>query len=237
MFPRFEMQENWADLAAWAGIDSSAATIASIASAASLKGHSAGSKFHPVIRLSPATGDREIVWMREGLIPSYACDERGAEKRSEAHAEALTCDSCFRSAFLRRRCIIPASVLNERRHLGTDIEQPCSFALESGKLFAIAGVWETWTNDQGHAIESFAVVTTLVTPVLRTLFDRMPVVLTDAAAQDRWLHTSKEHDQPPVDLMRPLSSAQLRDWKMIPGPVDMQLDAVPHPDHAHASVS
>jgi putative SOS response-associated peptidase YedK len=223
MFPRFEMHEDWAHLSAWAGVDSTRATIASIESTASLKGHGGRSKFHPVLRNSPATGRREIVWMREGLIPSYACDDRGAEQRSEAHAEAMTCDSCFRSAFLRRRCLIPATVLNEQRHLGTDIEQPCSFALESGKLFAIAGVWETWTNDQGHAIESFAMVTTLVTPVLRTLFDRMPVVLTDPAEQERWLHTSKEHDQPPVELMRPLSSSQLREWKMMPGPVDMQL--------------
>ena len=230
MFPRFEMHEDWADLTAWAGVDSTIATIASIAATASLKDHGARSKLHPVVRISPKTGHREIVWMREGLIPSYACDERGAEQRSEAHAEAMTCDSCFRSAFLRRRCLIPADVLHERRHLGTDIEQPCSFALESGGLFAIAGVWETWTNDQGHAIESFAMVTVLVTPVLRTLFDRMPVVLTDPADQDRWLRTSKDHDQPPVDLMRPLSSAQLRDWKMMPGPVDMQLGTSAHAD-------
>ncbi|SEB43627.1 SOS response-associated peptidase family protein [Terriglobus roseus] len=235
MSPRFEMHEDWAHLTAWAGVVSSLATVTSIKSMASFKSSSARSRFHPVIRISPRTGHREIVWMREGLIPSYACDDRGAEHRSEAHAEAMTCDSCFRSAFLRRRCLIPASVLNEQRHLGTDIEQQCSFALESGELFAIAGVWETWTNDQGHAIQSFAVVTTLVTPVLRTLFDRMPVILTDSTDQERWLRASKEHEQPPVDLMHPLTSAQLRHWKMVPGPVDMQLDMSPHATNIHSS--
>ena len=63
----------------------------------------------------------------------------------------------------------------------------------------------------------------------------MPVVLTNPADQDRWLRTSKDHDQPPVDLMRPLSSAQLRDWKMMPGPVDMQLGASAHAPDAQAS--
>jgi putative SOS response-associated peptidase YedK len=236
MFPRFEMHEDWAHLTAWAGVDSTVATVASIESIASVKGQGARSKFHPVVRLSPVTARREIVWMREGLIPSYACDERGAEQRSEAHAEAMTCDSCFRSAFRRRRCLIPASVLHERRHLSAEIEQPCSFELESGELFAIAGVWETWTNDQGHAIESFAMVTALVTPVLRTLFDRMPVLLTEPADQERWLRTSKDEEQPPVDLMRPLSSSQLRAWKMMPGPVDLHLGMTAHAQHAQPSV-
>ena len=218
MTPRFELHEEWTCLTRWAGVAPSSAIIADF------KGQQAGSKFHPVLRLSPRTGHREFVRMREGLIPSYACDDRGAEQRSEAHAEAMTCDSCFRSAFLRRRCLIPASVLNERRHLATGIEQPCSFALESGSLFAIAGVWETWTNDQGHAVESFAMVTALVTPVLRTLFDRMPVVLTRPEEQERWLHTSKDHEHPPIDLMRPLSISDLRDWTMTPGSIDMHLE-------------
>jgi putative SOS response-associated peptidase YedK len=175
--------------------------------------------------------------MREGLIPSYACDERGAEQRSEAHADSMTCNSCFRSAFRRRRCIIPASVMNERRHLGTEIEQPCSFSLESGELFGIAGVWETWTNDQDHAIESFAMVTSLVTPVLRTLFDRMPVVFTNAAEQERWLESTNGYDDLPLDLLRPLSAGQLREWKMMPGPVDLNLGDDSHPSQGTAPMS
>ncbi len=184
-----------------------------------------GRPLHPVLRLSASTGTRELVWMREGLIPSYACDDRDAEQRSEAHAEEMNCDSCFRSAFRRRRCLIPADVLNERRHLSAGIEHPCSFALESGGIFGIAGVWETWANDQGHAVESFAIVTSLVTPALRSLFDRMPVVFTDRKEQDQWLHTAR-HEEPPVNLLRPLSMSRLREWKMTPGPVDVQMDQV-----------
>jgi len=219
MLPRFELHEDWQRLSAWAGVPVSSL----LSEQPEHEGH--GRKLHPVLRIVAGTGDRELVWMREGLIPSYACDDRGAEQRSEAHAEAMTCDSCFRSAFRRRRCLIPADLLNERRHLSSGIEHPCSFALESGAIFGIAGVWETWTNDQGHAVESFAMITTLVTPVLRTLFDRMPIVLTDRKEQDRWLHAGR-HEQPPVELLRPLSTAELRVWNMTPGAVDMQLSRV-----------
>lgn len=221
MVPRFELHENWQRLAAWAGVPAS--SFPSNRPTEEVPGR--GRKLHPVLRISAATGERELVWMREGLIPSYACDDRGAEQRSEAHAEAMTCDSCFRSAFRRRRCLIPADILNERRHLSTGIEHPCSFALESGGIFGIAGVWETWTNDEGHAVESFAMITAMVTPVLRTLFDRMPIVLIDAKDQNRWLHSAKK-DQPPLDLLRPMSTSELRDWTMMPGPIDMHLPQV-----------
>ncbi len=100
------------------------------------------------------------------------------------------------------------------------------------KCLSQAPLWETWTNDQGHAIESFAIVTTLVIPTLRSLFDRMPVVLTEREDQARWLEVSKDHDHPPAELMRPLSVAQLRAWRMTPGEIDLNLKAVESASHA-----
>jgi putative SOS response-associated peptidase YedK len=228
MFHRFQLRYGWEELVQWAKIDP--ASLPVMPSKDQLK----SGRFHPVIRMSKVTGKRELVWMREGLIPSYACDERGAELRVEAHAEAMTCDACFRSAFRRRRCLVPANSLLERRHLSAGIEQPCSFQLETGELFGIAAVWETWTNDQGHSVNSFAIVTTLVIPTLRTLFDRMPVVLTDLREQERWLQASEDHEYPPADLLRPLSIAQLHQWRMTPGDVDLQLQPVRHSAQASA---
>ena len=225
MTSRFHLEQDWQRLSAWAGVPLD--TL--LAKGPQHELHEL--PLHPVLRRAAVSGRRELTWMREGFIPSYACDERGAEQRSEAQAETLTCDSCFRGAFRRRRCLVPATVLNETRHLASGIQQPCAFRLESGAIFGIAGVWETWTNDQGHAIESFAVVTTLVTPVLQTLFDRMPVILTDQKEQERWLH-STSHEEQPVDLLKPLSTSELRVWNMIPGAVEMQLSQIA-PNAAH----
>lgn len=225
MLSKFQVRYDWEELVEWAGV--AAISLPPMPSKEELRhGH-----LHPVVRLSKKDGRREFVWMREGLIPSYACDERGAEQRAEAHAEAMTCDSCFRSAFRRRRCLIPANRLTERRHLAKGIEQPCAFQLETGGTFGIAAVWETWTNDQGHSIDSFAIVSALVIPTLRTLFDRMPVVLRNKDEQDRWLNVSRDHEHPPLDLLRPMSVAELRDWRMIPGDVDLQISKADHALH------
>jgi putative SOS response-associated peptidase YedK len=216
MIHRFELETNATALATWADVHDSRQYQPYLDN---LPLHG---RLVPVLRMGVLSGEREIAWMREGLIPSYACDERGAEQRVEAHAESMTCDACFRSAFRRRRCIVPATVLHEQRPL-RGIERPCSFALESGDIFGIAAVWETWTNDQGHEVESFAMITARVTPLLSTLFERLPVILDGPKEYDRWLHVHK-NDDPPLDLLRPLSPGLLRHWKMMPGPVNLHLD-------------
>ncbi len=168
---------------------------------------------YPVLRLS-RQGQREIVWMRQGLIPAYAHDEEGAQEREEAHAEALTCTSCYRSAFRRRRCIIPADQVTELQH-GPDRQAGlCSLALGSGDVFGLAGVWETWENDNRHSVETFAVVTSPAPAVMLCFADRVPVVIAEAD-QGRWLYTGDVQEQP-LDLLHALTPADLHTWRLSP---------------------
>lgn len=155
--PTFELTVDRGRLARWAGLNETEVP------AERLHRTMYSHQHYPVLRID-TLGKRELTWMRQGLVPAYAHDEEGAETREEAHVESLTCVSCFRSAFRRRRCLIPADLLTELRH-GSDLGSPaCSFALNSGNIFSIAGVWETWENDQHHQIQSFAVITTLSRP-------------------------------------------------------------------------
>lgn len=207
MFPRFQLDADQEHLAAWAHLP-----LPSLPEP-HFTGRLYSHRHYPVLRRSPISHGPEIRWMREGLIPSYAHDEEGAEQRAEAHAESLTCTSCYRSAFRRRRCLIPATVTNECRHDPTGLEQPCSFALNSGETFSLAAVWETWLNDEGHEIQTFAVITSRVSPLLRPIFDRMAIVIA-REDHDRWLQISTS--DLPLDLLKPLSPAELRDWKLMP---------------------
>ncbi len=207
MFSRFQLDINEEQLAAWAH------TPLRFLPEAPFSGRLYSHRQYPVLRISPLSHEPEICWMREGLIPSYAHDEEGAERRVEAHAESLTCISCYRSAFRRRRCLIPASLINECRHDPTGVEQPCSFSLNSGETFSLAAVWETWLNDEGHEVQTFAVITSMVASVLRPIFDRLPIVI-PTTDHGRWLRQSI--GDLPLDLLKPLSATELRDWKLMP---------------------
>ena len=178
-----------------------------------LSGTAFSHRHYPVLRLD-LQGQRELVWMRQGLIPAYAHNENGAEEREEAHAESLTCVSCYRSAFRRRRCVIPADHVIDLQHGPQKDGGACSLALASGAIFGLAGVWEVWENDNGHSVETFAVVTTPAVPSMKLIADRMPVVIAEAD-QGRWLYT-RDIVQLPLELLKPLSTSQLRDWCLSP---------------------
>jgi putative SOS response-associated peptidase YedK len=169
---------------------------------------------HLILRFNPHTRTREVVWMRSGLIPSYAHDSTGAELRTEAHAEAITCSSWLRTAFRRRRCLAPATLLIEHGRSPSGADQDCSFAPISNDVFSVAAVWDSWIDDAGHNIETFAILSVLTAPVLRPLFDRMPVVI-EPEDHDRWLHSSTR-DPFPVDMLKPLTASELGKWRMMP---------------------
>jgi len=207
MVARFRLHASPQDLAAWSHVPSL------FPGADARERRTSSHRSFPALRLCPSTEKRQIVAMREGLIPSYAHDEDGAEDRVNAHAEALTTTSCFRAAFLRRRCIVPATELTLPQHDSAGETHWLSLSRRSGALFGIAAVWETWTNDHGVAVETFAVITAPTASTTPEL-DRMPVILADHS-QVRWLHAGAKDDLP-FELLRGLSASELHDWRLAP---------------------
>jgi putative SOS response-associated peptidase YedK len=90
----------------------------------------------------------------------------------------------FRSAFKRRRCLIPADGFYEWRK-GTIPKQPFHFRRRDGEPFAFAGLWERWSGEE-QTIESCTIITTDANDVVRPLHDRMPVIL-EPRDYARWL--------------------------------------------------
>ena len=67
----------------------------------------------PIIRIRD--GNRLALPARWGLIPSWAKDATIAQHTFNARAETLSEKPSFRSAFRRRRCIVPMSAFFEWR--------------------------------------------------------------------------------------------------------------------------
>ena len=44
-------------------------------------------------------------------------------------------------------------------------------------MFALAGLWETWTDPQGADLETFTIITTEPVPAIAWLHNRMPLIL------------------------------------------------------------
>lgn len=107
-----------------------------------------------------------------------------------ARAETLGIKLSFRDAYHRRRCLIPASGFYEWKHAGA-AKQPYYIHPAAGELFAFAGLWEKWQD-----MQTFTVITTEANAAVRSIHDRMPVIIAPEHYAG-WLHGEEGLLRPP----------------------------------------
>ena len=132
-----------------------------------------------VVRAAAHDGGVEYATLRWGLVPSWSKSLTGPpliNARSETVAEK----SSFRTAFRRRRCLIPADGFYEWQAVTPKQKQPQYITLRSGQPFAFAGLWESWQPPDGPRIESCTILTTAANDLMQQFHDRMPVILSPA---------------------------------------------------------
>ena len=119
---------------------------------------------------------REARHFQWGLIPSWAKDEKIGYRLINARGETVREKPSFRSAFARRRLIIPASYFFEWKREGAG-KTPYLIRLKDHPLFGMAGLWERWTATTGEVIDSCTIITCEANEAVSELHDRMPVIL------------------------------------------------------------
>jgi putative SOS response-associated peptidase YedK len=153
----------------------------------------------PAVR-ETGSGTREWVNLHWGLIPPWAKETRGAYRMINARAESLAQRPAFRSAFRRRRCLIPASGFYEWRQ-GPGRKQPWYVTRRDEEPFAFAGLWERWRGPDAQVVESCTVITTEANPLVKTIHDRMPVIL-DPEDFAPWLSLGQQDTTVLAGLLR-----------------------------------
>ncbi len=113
------------------------------------------------VAVIPNDGQNQLNFFVWGLIPSWAKDPAIGNKMINARAETLAEKPSFRTAFRRRRCLIPASGFFEwKQEPGSKAKTPMYIRLKSGKPFALAGLWDRWDSPDGSTVFSCTIVTT-----------------------------------------------------------------------------
>ncbi|CAG0953035.1 SOS response-associated protein YedK [Anaerolineae bacterium] len=145
--------------------------------------NAAPSEYLPVLLNS---GERRISLLRWGLIPSWAKDPTIANNLINARAETIEEKPSFRDAFKKRRCLVLVDAFYEWQSLPNGKKQPMKIALQSGEPFAFAGLWEQWQPPAGEPLRTFTIITTSANPLIESIHQRMPVMLTPKGEQ-MWL--------------------------------------------------
>ena len=125
----------------------------------------------------------EVAMLRWGLIPFWASDPAIGGRMANARAESAPEKPAFRAAFRARRCLIPADGFYEWQVVaGISKKQPWFVQRMDGGVFALAGLWETWSPKAGtDVIESCTILTTEPNALMAPIHSRMPVIIPPAS--------------------------------------------------------
>lgn len=149
------------------------------------------------------TGRRALL-ARWGFVPGWVKDPREFPMLINARAETAAEKPSFRAAMRHRRVLVPASGFYEWRKAEAKGGKGEPFWLRprSGGVIAFAGLMETWASPDGSEFDSAAIVTTAANAALKSIHDRMPVVIhpEDFA---RWLDCRTQEPRDVAGLMRP----------------------------------
>ena len=122
-----------------------------------------------------AAGWRVLSLQRWGLVPSWARDRAIGRRMINARSETVHERPAFRSAFRRRRCLVPANGWFEWRRTPAG-KEPAWIRLAGGRPFSLAGLWETW-GEGATRMESFTLLTCPAGEALEHVHARQPVVV------------------------------------------------------------
>jgi len=129
-----------------------------------------------------------------------------------ARAETLTEKPSFRTAFRRRRCLIPADGFFEWKvEPGRKTKTPMYIRLKSGKPFALAGLWERWDSPDGSTIFSCTIITTQPNELMQVIHNRMPVIL-PPQAYPLWLDPAEPPLPKLTELLQPYPAAEMTSY-------------------------
>ena len=142
---------------------------------------------------------RSLVEMGWGLVPAWGPDIR---PQITARGETAAAKPFFRSAFARRRLLVPASGFYEWRRSGKS-RTPYHFHFDDGRMLAIAGLWE-----EGEAGSGMAVLTVAANALMAPIHDRMPAIL-PPSSWERWLDPAQDDKAGLASLLAPWPGGDL----------------------------
>jgi len=167
------------------------------------------------IRIDEKEAQRVGSSLKWGLIPFWAKDPKIGYKMINARSETAATKPSFRTAFKKRRCLIPTSGFYEWKRIDPKTKQPYYITPKGVNAFGFAGLWEHWKGPNGDVIESAAILTTSANPLMSKIHDRMPVILS-ASDYDSWLDPSFENMDVLQKLLIPCSDKIMKAYPVDP---------------------
>ncbi|MCC6959621.1 MAG: SOS response-associated peptidase [Dehalococcoidia bacterium] len=134
--------------------------------------------------------EREAVPAKWGLVNHWVQPGTRPAPQINARSEGIDRRPAFRDAFASRRCLVPADGFFE--WVGEkSARKPIWFHRPGREAFWFAGLYESWNPTPDTRQRTFTIITTTANSLVAPVHDRMPVILSENAAEE-WLNPNGE---------------------------------------------
>lgn len=158
--------------------------------------------------------ERRAGYLKWGLVPSWARDEKISYKMINARSETAHEKTSFKPLMAQKRCLIVADSFYEWKKTAQD-KQPKRIQLRDRTLFAFAGLWDKWVQDE-KTLFTCTMLTTAANDFMKSIHHRMPIILPKDKEAD-WIKPEKWHPEDAYHFlqsvhMEPLTAYSVSDY-------------------------
>jgi putative SOS response-associated peptidase YedK len=154
-----------------------------------------------IVRLE--NGKRIFALVHWGFIPSWTKEVRPGRPLANARAETVLEKPSFRNAMRRRRCLVPADGFFQWKGEVPGRKQPYFVHRPDDGLFAIAGLWETWSGGDGSEIDTALFITVPANERLASIHHRMPAIIKPEHFE-AWLDGANVNAEEAARMLKPV---------------------------------
>ena len=161
-----------------------------------------------------ASGEREAVMMRWGLIPWWAQGVPLKASTINATVERIASAPSYRDAWHRaQRCIFAMGGFYEPHVNADGTREPFFLRLVNTEVFGVAGLWERSPRDDGSHVFSCTLITVPANRLLAEVHNekqRMPAILAESD-YEAWLAGGNDAAQA---LLKPYPDELMTAWRV-----------------------
>lgn len=146
----------------------------------------------------------EITW---GLVPHWA-DRSKWKPLINARSETLLDKPSFKTLVHSKRMVIFADGFYEWKKVKSS-KVPVRFQLKGEEPFVFAGLW-----DRNGDVSTSTILTTEANPLVGNVHARMPVMLTNNEAIEKWLNTEEYSFKEAASVLKSLPDDRMKGYQV-----------------------
>ena len=132
--------------------------------------------------------EKKAGYLRWGLVPSWAKDEKIGYKMINARSETAHEKPSFKHLMAQKRCLIVADSFYEWKKEAKK-KVPHRIQLKNRRLFAFAGLWDKWVQDD-TTLFTCTLLTKEANHFMKEIHHRMPIILSKDK-ENEWIQPEK----------------------------------------------